>query len=110
MVTFDIEKLIDLEKILKELPKIKEIRELAKRISHEKKKIKKPKRIVKKKIKSDSKLKISKGLKKYHRYVRRIKDLYFPHMKYSDIQKELKNKKAGKGSSIPDVVWENLPP
>ena len=110
MVTFDIEKLIDLEKILKELPKIKEIRELAKRISHEKKKIKKPKRIVKKKIKSDSKLKISKGLKKYHRYVRRIKDLYFPHMKYNDIQKELKNKKAGKGSSIPDVVGENISP
>ena len=109
MVKFDIIKLAELEKFLKEFPNIKEIQNLRKRIRIEKKKtrILKPKKII---LLKNVNLKRSSNMKKYHRYIRRIRDVYFPEMKYSYIQKQFKKRREEGNSSIPDVVWQNPSP
>jgi hypothetical protein len=109
MKKFDKEKIKELEKLLKEFPQIKEIQNLKKRIKLETKKhvTKKPKS----KKKTDGNLKRSSKMKRYHRYLRRIKDVYFPDMKYRDIQREFKNRKIRNESKIiSDVVWQNPSP
>ena len=110
MVKFNIRKLVELEKFLKEFPNIKEIQNLRKRIRIEKKKtriISKPKKITTAK---NVNLKRSANMKKYHRYIRRIRDVYFPEIKYRDIQKQFKKRREEGNSSIPDVVWQNPSP
>ena len=110
MVKFNIRKLTELEKFLKEFPNIKEIQNLKKRIRSEKKKIKitpKPEKIT---LPKNVNLKRSSSMKKYHRYIRRIRDVYFPEMKYRDIQKQFKKRREEGNSSIPDVVWQNPSP
>ena len=109
MKKFDSKKLKELEKLLKEFPQIKEIQNLKKRIKLETKKH------VTKKLepnkKTDGNLSRSSKMKKYHRYLRRIKDVYFPDMKYRDIQREFKKRKIRNESKIiPDVVWQNPSP
>ena len=89
---------------------IKEIQSLRKRIKSEKKKTKialKPKKIISRK---NGNLKRSSNMKKYHRYIRRIRDVYFPELKYRDIQKQFKKRREEGNSSIPDVVWQNPSP
>ena len=49
-------------------------------------------------------------LRRHHRFIRMIKDTYFPKMKYREIQKELKKRKLGQKSEIPEAVWENPSP
>lgn len=51
----------------------------------------------------------SQGLKKYHRYIRLVRN-NFPQYSYSDIRKQFSRRKKGKESSIPDVVWQNPSP
>src|SRR5690242_17014598 len=51
----------------------------------------------------------AKKLKKYHRYVRLVRD-NFPNLKYSEIRKQFSKRKQGKEVSIPDVVWQNPSP
>ena len=51
-----------------------------------------------------------KKLSRHHRYIRMIKDTYFPDKKYREIQKELKKRKEGKKSEIKEAVWENPSP
>ena len=51
-----------------------------------------------------------KKLSRHHRFIRMIKDTYFPDMKYREIQKELKKRKEGKKSEISEAVWENPSP
>jgi len=48
-----------------------------------------------------------KKLSRHHRFIRMIKDTYFPDMKYREIQKELKKRKLGQKSEIAEAVWEN---
>ena len=110
MVKLNIRKLTELEKLLKEFPNIKEIQNLKKRIRLEKKKIKitpKSEKIV---SPTNVNLKRSSNMKKYHRYIRRIRDVYFPEMKYRYIQKQFKKRREEGNSSIPDVVWQNPSP
>ena len=109
MVKFDTKKLAELEKFLKEFPNIKEIQNLKKRIKSEKKKT----RIIPKSEKSTPKngnIKRSSNMKKYHRYIRRIRDVYFPEMKYRDIQKQFKKRREEGTSSIGEAVWQNPSP
>ena len=109
MKKFDSEKLKELERLLKEFPQVKEIKNLKKRIQLETKKhvTEKPKP----KKKTDGNLKRSSKMKKYHRYLRQIKDVYFPHMKYRDIQREFKKRKIrNQSKTIPDVIWQNPSP
>ena len=49
-------------------------------------------------------------LRRHHRFIRMIKDTFFPKMKYRNIQQELKKRKEGKKSEIPDAVWQNPSP
>jgi len=51
----------------------------------------------------------SQGLKKYHRYIRLVRN-NFPQYSYSDIRKQFSRRKKGKESPIPDVVWQNPSP
>ena len=51
-----------------------------------------------------------KKLSRHHRFIRMIKDTYFPDMKYREIQKELKKRKQGQKSKIAEAVWENPSP
>jgi len=110
MVKFNIRKLGELEKLLKEFPNIKEIQNLKKRIRTEKRKTRitpKPKKIT---VPKNINLKRSSNMKKYHRYIRRIRDVYFPEMKYRDIQKQFKKRREDGNSLIPDAVWQNPSP
>lgn len=110
MVKFDVKKLAELEKLLKEFPKIKEIQNLRKRIISEKKKTRTISKIVKVVIQKNSNQKRSAKMIKYHRYIRRIRDVYFPEKKYRDIQSQFKKRKSEGNSTIPDVVWQNPSP
>ena len=51
----------------------------------------------------------STSLKKYHRYIRLIRN-NFPDLKYSDIRKQFAKRKRGQEVSIPDAVWQNPSP
>ena len=51
----------------------------------------------------------SSKLRKYHRYIRMIRDS-FPNLKYSDIRKQFSEKRKGLESDIPDVIWQNPSP
>jgi len=48
-------------------------------------------------------------LKKYHNYVRQIRNS-FPDLTYSQIRKQFKERKQGKQTEIPDPVWFNPSP
>jgi len=55
-------------------------------------------------------IKRSQKLSRHHRFIRMIKDTYFPKMKYREIQKELKKRKEGMKSEIKEAVWQNPSP
>lgn len=57
----------------------------------------------------DANLECSRGMKKYHRYIRLIHDNY-PDYSYSDTRKMLAQRKRGRAVDIPDVVWQNPSP
>ena len=61
-------------------------------------------------LKEVANIKRGSKLRRHHRFIRMIKDTYFPKMKYRDIQKNLKKRKEGKKSEIPDAVWQNPSP
>ena len=48
-------------------------------------------------------------LRKYHHYIRLIKD-NFPELEYNTIRKQLSERKQGKEVSIPDAIWQNPSP
>ncbi len=110
MVKFNIRKLAELEKFLKEFPNIKEIQNLKKRIKSEKKKTRIISKIAKVVTPKNGNMKRSSNMKKYHRYIRRIRDVYFPEMKYRDIQKQFKKRREEGTSSIGEAVWQNPSP
>lgn len=55
------------------------------------------------------KQKRSSSLKKYHRYIRMIRD-NFPDLEYSDIRKQFSKRRRGDSVTIPDAVWQNPSP
>lgn len=59
--------------------------------------------------KETSNLSRSGKLKKYHRYLRMIRDS-FPNLDYRTIRKQFSQRKQGKEVSIPDVIWQNPSP
>ncbi|WP_415281116.1 hypothetical protein [Candidatus Nitrososphaera sp. FF02] len=48
-------------------------------------------------------------LHKYHNYIRQIHDNY-PDLTYADIRRQYAERKKGKRSEIPDVIWRNPSP
>ena len=51
----------------------------------------------------------SRKLKRYHRYVRLIRD-NFPDLTIAQIRKQFSRRKKGQDVSIPDAVWQNPSP
>ena len=104
MVKFDIDKLTDILNSLKELPNIREVRQLRIRLKKEEQKFKVSKKLPKitKKVKSNRPAK----LQRYWRYVKLIRD-NFPKLKTNEIRKQLKQRRKGQDVSIPDAIWQN---
>ena len=108
MVRFDIDKLAELLKSLKGVPNIREVRELRKRLAKEQQKIiktTKPEEIPK----AVANVIRSTKLKKYHRYIRLIRD-NFPNLTYNQIRKQFAKRSKGQDVQIPDAVWQNPSP
>jgi len=105
MVRFALDKLTELLRSLKGAPNIKEVKALRKRLVKEQKKIIKTTAKVPKVITATRSVK----LKKYHRYMRLIRD-NFPNLSYNQIRKQFSKKKQGQDVSIPDAVWQNPSP
>lgn len=111
MVSFNLDKLKEQLENLKQLPNIKEVVALRKRLSKElEKAIPKIKKEVVAPITTVSRgQKISSGLKKHFRYLRLIRD-NFPDLTFAQIRKEFSRRRKGIETDIPDAVWQNPSP
>ena len=102
---------------LKLFPDNNQIRILRSRINRQLESIEERERLeaievipTKEELKELSNIVRGKKLSRHHRFIRMIKDTYFPDKKYREIQKELKKRKEGKKSEIKEAVWENPSP
>ena len=110
-MALDIDKITESLFFLKSLPKIKEVKELTKRLQLEEK------RIISIKSKKHDSVKIqinankirSSKAKKYWSYIKKIHQ-NFPQYTISQIRKQLSQRKQGKHTTIPDVMWQNPSP
>ncbi len=103
-------KLLEQLDALKIFPKNNLIRELERQIKSKLEKLdKKEGKIISEPIQKNANKSRSSKLKKYHRYLRMIRD-NFPNLKYSDIRKQFYQRRKGQKSDIPDVVWQNPSP
>lgn len=96
---------------LKIFPKSKLVRELRKQIQNKIKKLEKtiisPKpQINKQKLANESR---SRKLKRYHRYIRLIRD-NFPDLTIAQIRSQFSKRRKGNQVTIPDAVWQNPSP
>ena len=113
MVTFDKDKLSEQLKALKDLPAIKEVRELRKRLERELAKLT-PKEAVEarpsdQEVKALANARRSTKLQRYWRYVKLVRD-NFPKLKTQSIRSQLKRRQEGQEVDIPDAVWQNPSP
>ncbi|MCV0372453.1 MAG: hypothetical protein K5793_02750 [Nitrosarchaeum sp.] len=102
-MTDDKDKLIKQLDALKIFPNNKLVRELKNQIKNKLKKLETPRPA---KPKRDPNISRSGKLKRYHNYMRQIRN-NFPNLKYSQIRKQFSKRKRGDDVSIPDVVWQN---
>ena len=91
---------------LKIFPNNQLVRELRNQIKN---KLKKFETIKSKKPKPDPNIIRSNKLKRYHNYIRQIRN-NFPDLKYNQIRKQFAKRKKGNDVSIPDAVWQNPSP
>jgi predicted nucleic acid-binding protein len=105
MVDISLDKL---DKILEQLKgiRIKEAVDLRKRLQKEKAKVKTSRKIIKETIKVSANQKRSSKLSRYWRYVKLIRD-NFPDVTTSQIRTQLKQRKKGQKTKIPDAIWQN---
>jgi len=101
------EKLLERLDALKLFPNNNEVRKLRSRTIRALERLEIPKEP--KIIKPQDTQKRSTSLKKYHRYIRIIRD-NFPDLEYSDIRKQFAKRRRGDSVSIPDAVWQNPSP
>ena len=108
MTPEDKKKLLDQLEALKIFPNNKLVKELRKQIlaKLEKSELKIP---FVPPQKETANLSRSSKLKKYHRYLRLIRD-NFPNLNYNTVRKQFSQRKQGKEVSIPDPVWQNPSP
>jgi hypothetical protein len=106
MVSFDRDKLAEQIKSLRKLPQIKEVRALRQRLEKEIARFKEKEKISIQPVLEKTNLSRSSKLKKYHRYLRMIRDS-FPNLKYNEIRKQFAERRKGLESDIPDAVWQN---
>ena len=94
---------------LKIFPDDNLVRKLRKQVQENLEQINLESKIPTKKEKQDINLSRTNKLKKYHRYIRLIRN-NFPELSYSDIRKQFSRRKQGNEVSIPDVIWQNPSP
>ena len=112
MVSFDVNKLREQLDSLKNLPNIKEVISLRKRLQNELDKVTKQKVVVTKPVKdlkALANIKRSGKLRRYHNYIRQIRN-NFPNLSYNQIRKQFAERRQGFESDIPDAVWQNPSP
>lgn len=90
---------------LKLFPNNKHVKELRKQITQKLHRLEKPKE---KQKKNPNKSRSGK-LRRYHNYIRQIRN-NFPDLSYKQIRSQLSKRKQGKQVSIPDVIWQNPSP
>lgn len=98
-------KLLEQLHALKLFPNNKHVKELRKQINQKLKRLEKPKE----KQKSNPNITRSGKLRRYHNYIRQIRN-NFPNLTYSQIRSQLSKRRQGKQVSIPDVIWQNPSP
>lgn|SRR3989304_8444923 len=94
---------------LKIFPDNELVRKLRKQVQENLEQINLESKIPTKKEKLGTNLSRTNKLKKYHRYIRLIRN-NFPELSYSDIRKQFSRRKQGNEVSIPDVIWQNPSP
>ena len=97
---------------LKIFPNSRLVRDLRKKIKAELEKIERKEKVLVPRpadIKTKANLSRSSKAKKYHRYIRLIRN-NFPELKYGDIRKQFSKRRRGNEVSIPDAVWQNPSP
>ena len=108
MVSFNLDKLKEQLENLKQLPNIKEVVALRKRLAKEKSKLI-PKEVLKVERIQSANIKRSSKLQRYWRYVKLIRD-NFPDNSVKEIRKQLTVRQQGQETDIPDAVWQNPSP
>ena len=103
------QKLLEQLEALKIFPNNKLVKELRKQILTKLEKIERAEKIVIPEVREDTNLSRSSKLRKYHRYLRLIRD-NFPNLNYSQIRKQFSQRKESKEVSISDVIWQNPSP
>lgn len=113
----------DKKKIRKQLDALKDFantkavrrlrKELQEKLAHLESRPKKFKQtrlpVSRKEIQRQANLVRSRKVHKYHHYMRQIQKNY-PGLTYSQIRKQFAERKKGKHTKIPDVVWRNPSP
>ena len=105
-MNIDQDKLAEILQTLRELPKIKEVKELQKRLQKELKTKTKKLKILKQKRKTLTNQNRSAKQKRYWRYVKLIRD-NFPNVTTTEIRSQLKERRQGKTVQINDAIWQN---
>jgi hypothetical protein len=100
------EKLLEQLRALKVFPNNKLVQELRKQIVSNLEKLDRKERP---KQKQDPNRTRSNKLRKYHHYLRLIRD-NFPEYSYSQIRSQFSRRKKGQDVSIPDPIWKNPSP
>ena len=112
MVSFDINKVREQLDALDDLPNVKEVVALRKRL-------KKELEILSKKVESKIEVtefpkvtraeKISKTLKKQFNYLRQIRN-NFPDISWIELRREFTRRRKGLDNKIPEAIWQNPSP
>jgi len=96
---------------LKIFPKSKLVVQLQKQIVSKINSVQKSTKILKPKINKQKLANESRSikLKKYHRYIKMIRN-NFPNLEHKEIRKQFSRRKQGMDVSIPDAIWQNPSP
>jgi hypothetical protein len=100
-------KLLEQLEALRIFPKTKLVKELQKQIQSKLEKFEQKE--VKVKKKKEPNISRASKLRKYHHYLRLIRD-NFPDLKYNEIRSQFSRRKKGHDVSIPDAIWKNPSP
>ncbi len=112
MVTLDANKVREQLQRLKDLPNLKEVVALRKRLSRELDILtKKTEELIEVTVfpKITRAEKISRSLKKQFNYLRQIRN-NFPDISWLELRREFSRRRKGLDSKIPDAVWQNPSP
>ncbi len=109
LVDFTLDKLDQLLRTLKGLPRLREVNALKKRLQQEKIKLEKPFKPIITKPKVNANRNRSIKLQRYWRYVKLIRD-NFPNQTVQEIRTQLTQRKHGTKTEIPDAIWQNPSP